>query len=71
MACLVGVESIPVDRHVRSFALRLDIKCQDYHFLQKAFCFAADFLGISRRDFDAWIWQREKFLRTQPFTFNV
>jgi len=59
MACLVGVESIPVDRHVRSLALSLGITNQDYQFLQKVFCYAADFLGVPRREFDEWIWQRQ------------
>lgn len=59
MACLVGVESIAVDRHIRSFAVRAGLDNTDYHFLKNAFCFAADFLAIPRREFDAWIWARE------------
>lgn len=59
MACLAGVEPIQVDRHVRSFALSLGITNLDYQFLQKVFCYAADFLGVPRREFDEWIWQRQ------------
>lgn len=59
MACLVGIDSVAVDRHIRNFAAKVGIIQTDYVFLKKAFCFAADFLSISRRDFDAWIWSRE------------
>ncbi|MEO5324005.1 hypothetical protein PV773_11845 [Mesorhizobium sp. CC13] len=59
MACLIGIESIAVDRHIRTFAKRVGIDVTDYHYLKKAFCFAADLLSVSRREFDAWIWRRE------------
>lgn len=59
MACLVGIESIAVDRHIRSFARRVGIQAVDYLFLKRVFCFAADLLSISRREFDAWVWHRE------------
>lgn len=59
MACLVGIESVAVDRHVRSYAKRAGVEVTDYQFLKRVFCFAADLLEISRRQFDAWIWQRE------------
>lgn len=59
MACLAGIESIAVDRHVRTFAARAGIDNGDYDFLKSAFCFAADLLAISRREFDAWVWSRE------------
>lgn len=59
MACLVGLESIAVDRHIRSFAARAGIDKDDYSFLKSAFCFAADLLSIPRREFDAWIWSKE------------
>lgn len=59
MACLVGIESVAVDRHVRSYAKRAGVEITDYHFLKRVFCFAADLLEVSRRQFDAWIWQRE------------
>lgn len=59
MACLVGIESIAVDRHIRTFAARAGVDNDDYYFLKNAFCFAADLLSISRREFDAWVWSRE------------
>ena len=59
MACLVGIESIAVDRHIRSYAARAGVQNAQYIFLKNAFCFAADLLSISRREFDAWVWSRE------------
>ena len=59
MACLVGIESIAVDRHVRTFAAKAGINNDEYSFLKYVFCFAADLLSISRREFDAWIWTCE------------
>lgn len=59
MACLSGVDSIAVDRHVRNFARQAGLVNDEYHYLRAVFCNAADLLSISRRDFDAWVWQRE------------
>lgn len=59
MSCLVGIDSIAVDRHVRAFASRVGVKRDGYHFLREVFCCAADLLSLSRRDFDAWVWRRE------------
>lgn len=58
MGCLVGLDLIAVDRHVRAFAASAGVKNQDYHFLSWAFCCAADFLLLKRREFDAWLWRR-------------
>lgn len=58
MACLVGIDSIAVDRHVRAFAKTVGIENGDYHFLRAAFCCAADLLSLPRREFDAWLWRR-------------
>lgn len=58
MACLVGIDSIAVDRHVRSFARTVGVQNDDYHFLHRAFCCAADLLELPRREFDAWLWRR-------------
>lgn len=57
MACLVGIESIAVDRHVRTFAKKSGVENDDYHFLRKSFCCAADLLALPRREFDAWLWR--------------
>jgi len=59
ICCLVGIESIAVDRHIKSFALKAGLSNCDYEFLKLSFCFAADLLSISRREFDAWVWSRE------------
>ncbi len=58
MACLVGIDSIAVDRHVRTFARRVGVENDDYHFLRRSFCCAADLLALPRREFDAWLWKR-------------
>ncbi|MFC5391733.1 hypothetical protein [Bosea vestrisii] len=68
MACLVGIESIAVDRHIRSFARQVGIQAADYVFLKRVFCFAADLLSISRREFDAWVWQRESSKRSSQLS---
>ena len=58
MACLIGIDSIAVDRHIRTFAKAAGVEDDDYHFLRESFCCAADLLSVSRRDFDAWLWRR-------------
>lgn len=58
MACLVGIDSIAVDRHVRAFAKAVSVENNDYHFLRASFCCAADLLAVPRREFDAWLWRR-------------
>jgi hypothetical protein len=58
MACLVGIDSIAVDRHVRTFAKTVGVQNGDYQFLRKSFCCAADLLSLPRREFDAWLWRR-------------
>ncbi|TXH72881.1 hypothetical protein [Thiobacillus sp.] len=58
MACLVGLDSIAVDRHVRTFAKQVGVENDDYHFLRRSFCCAADLLALPRREFDAWLWKR-------------
>lgn len=62
MSCLVGIDSVAVDRHVRDFAKLAGVNIRDYDQLKTVFCYAADLLGARRRDFDAWIWNS----RTQP-----
>lgn len=53
---LVGIDSLAVDRHVRVFAKKAGVDIADYEQLRTVLCCAADLLGTSRRDFDAWIW---------------
>jgi hypothetical protein len=56
LCCLVGIDCIPVDRHVKLFAKNAGIEARDYEGIRLAVSFAADLLGISRRTFDAWLW---------------
>lgn len=71
MGCLIGVESIAVDRHIRTFAKLVDIHENDYNYLKKIFCFAADLLSISRRDFDAWVWQKMSTPNSKQLSFDI
>jgi len=65
ICCLSGMDHVAVDRHIKSFASEAGVLIDGYRDLQVAVSFAADLLGLSRRDFDAWIWQR---LASQPST---
>lgn len=56
LCCLVGLDRIAVDRHVKSFADEAGVSLSSYDELQTVTSYAADLLGLSRRDFDAWIW---------------
>jgi hypothetical protein len=58
ICCLAGLDHIPVDRHIKSFASEAGVNVEGYLDLQAAVSFAADLLGLPRRDFDAWIWHR-------------
>jgi len=71
MACLVGIDSIAVDRHVRTFARTVGVKNEDYHFLRKSFCCAADLLSLPRREFDAWLWRRASAPAQLQLTLGV
>jgi len=57
LCCLVGVDCIAVDRHVRRFANEAGVFIRDYAKLKTIVSYAADLLGMARRDFDAWIWR--------------
>jgi len=57
LCCLVGVDCIAVDRHVRTFANEAGVPISNYDRLKSVVSYAADLLGMPRRDFDAWIWQ--------------
>ncbi|WP_426344102.1 hypothetical protein ACN9MU_02680 [Pseudoduganella sp. R-32] len=61
MACLVGIDSIAIDRHVRTFAKKVGVESSDYQFLKRSFCCAADLLSLPRREFDAWLWRNATF----------
>lgn len=70
MACLVGLESIAVDRHIMSYAKKEGVQHSEYYFLRRVFCFAADLLDISRREFDAWVWRKEAASKSSQFSFD-
>jgi hypothetical protein len=57
LCCLVGIDRIAVDRHIRTFADEAGVTLEDYQDLKSIMCCAADLLGVARRDFDAWIWR--------------
>jgi hypothetical protein len=56
LCCLVGIDCVAIDRHVRSFANEAGVAVSEYERLKTIVSNAADLLGLSRRDFDAWIW---------------
>lgn len=57
LCCLVGIDCIAVDRHVRVFARAAGVEVTDYDELKLVVSYAADLLGVSRRNFDSWIWR--------------
>lgn len=57
LCCLVGIDCIAVDRHVRVFARAAGVEVNDYDELKLIVSYAADLLGVSRRSFDSWIWR--------------
>lgn len=59
MACLVGLDHVAVDRHVRRFVERADVDVDSYQSVQSVVCYAADLMGSGYREFDSWIWQFE------------
>lgn len=69
IGCLVGLDSVAVDRHVKSFAKRVGVIEDDYDFLRNVFCYAADLLSVSRREFDAWVWRREASMSSPQIAF--
>src|SRR5665213_2644531 len=52
LCCLVGIDCIAVDRHVRTFASEAGVLISDYDRLKSVVSYAADLLGMARRDFD-------------------
>ena len=58
ICCLVGMDCIAVDRHLKTFASEAGVSVTGYEELQVAISYAADLLGLGHRDFDAWIWHR-------------
>ena len=71
ICCLVGMDHIAVDRHVKTFANEAGVLISAYDELQVAVSFAADLLGLARRDFDAWIWHRFSRPMTSPAQYEL
>lgn len=65
LSCLVGIDSIAVDRHIKKFATRAGLYTESYDLIKDVFCYAADFLSISRRDFDYLIWKFESSILSE------
>jgi len=59
MACLVGLDHVAVDRHVRRFVQRANVQLESYESVQSVVGFAADLMGAGHREFDSWIWHFE------------
>jgi 3-methyladenine DNA glycosylase/8-oxoguanine DNA glycosylase len=57
LCCLVGIDCVAVDRHMRTFANEAGVPISDYDRLKSVVSCAADLLGMTRRDFDGWIWK--------------
>lgn len=70
MACLVGVDCIAVDRHVRGFAEFVGLENDSYDYLRDVFSFAADLLSVSRREFDASIWYYQSVKTTRQLSLE-
>lgn len=71
MSCLVGVDCIAVDRHIRGFAKCVGLENESYEYLQDVFGFAADLLSISRRELDANIWHHQTMKSGQQIAFDL
>lgn len=70
MACLVGVDCIAVDRHIRGFAELAGLEDDSYDYLRDVFSFAADLLSIPRREFDASIWRYQSEQTTRQLSLE-
>lgn len=53
---LLGFDNVAVDRHIRAFLERADIKYDDYYDIKAVVEYAADFMGMERRTLDYSIW---------------
>ena len=70
MACLVGVDCIAVDRHIKGFAASAGLEDDSYGYLRDVFSFAADLLSISRREFDGSIWRYQSMRARQQLELD-
>ncbi|MGL1933141.1 MAG: hypothetical protein OCC45_15510 [Desulfotalea sp.] len=56
IAMLVGIPSIPIDRHLRAFINAAGVELSDYDQYRKVAEFTADLLKIPRSNFDYSVW---------------
>jgi endonuclease III len=56
LAGLVGIDVVAVDRHLLKFLDRAGLSYADYASVASVVSFAADLMGVSRRDLDHSIW---------------
>ncbi len=72
LCCLVGMDSVAIDRHVRTFASEAGVHVKDYARMKSVITKAADLLDIARRDFDGWIWETisERTSQERQRSFN-
>ncbi|GJL95750.1 MAG: hypothetical protein DHS20C05_21550 [Hyphococcus sp.] len=71
MACLVGADCIAVDRHIRGFAEFVGLEDASYEYLREVFSFAADLLSVSRREFDASVWNYQSSTKNLQMTVGI
>ncbi|RWP94734.1 hypothetical protein [Mesorhizobium sp.] len=71
MCCLVGIDRIAVDRHIKTFAREAGVSVCGYNDLQAIVSYAADLLGLPRRDFDAWIWSHLSQGSSAPYQYKL
>lgn len=57
LSCLIGLDSVAVDRHVKLFVRNAGVEAADYDTVKIIFSYAADLLDMPRRAFDAWVWE--------------
>jgi hypothetical protein len=56
LCCLLGMDCVAVDRHMKVFAREAGVELKGYEELKFVISYAADLLDLPRRQFDAWIW---------------
>ena len=58
LACLVGLNTIAVDRHIKAFCQECGVNVGDYDTLRSIFLYASGLLDLPSRDFDGWVWEK-------------
>ncbi len=66
LCALLGLDRIAVDRHVVTFVAEAGVSSGGYDYTQRVASFAADLLGLMRRDFDTWMWRHVSSRSEKP-----